>query len=198
MLGRYVDLPRTGRVLDVGFGSGAELMLFARMGLEAHGLEVDEEIVIGARQRAADAGLTMNLGVMTGTELPYPDGHFDLVLSWNAVYYHGSRTAVAAAIGEFRRVLRRDGVLLMSVIHPRSWIVPRLGSRRADGTHPIEEHSAHDNRRGIEIFYDGRVSTWRRLLTGFDVEEGYVETNLFAPALRDAARLFLARKNGQR
>ena len=83
----------------------------------------------------------------------------------------------------------------MSVIHPNSSMVRRLADGDDDGTHRIDRESPYDNRFGMEIFYDGTSSGWRKLLAWFqEIEEGYAESDLFVPQRRDAWRLFLARK----
>ncbi len=180
--GNYGELPRSGRVLDVGFGSGSNLVMFAHEGFEAYGLEVHEDIIRAAKGLAAQTGTELHLSLLTGTNLPFPDSHFNIVLSWGAVYYHGTRSRVSRAIDEFHRVLRPDGVLLLSVIHPNSFMVPRLSDDLGNGSHEIIGSSPHDNRVGMKIFYDGRSSACRRLLAGFNrVDEGYVEFDLFAP-----------------
>lgn len=192
--GNYADIPRVGRMLDVGFGRGANLVLFAQSGFDAHGLEVSEDSVKAGETLAAQRGVHLTLGLLRGTSLPYPDDYFDLVISWGAVYYHGTRSSVAAAIEGFYRVLRPGGVLLLSVIHPNSFMVRRLSNDLGDGAHEIDRDDPHDNRFGMKIFYDGTSSGWRRLLTSFSqVEEGYAEADLFVPQRRDAWRLFLAR-----
>ena len=193
--GDYAELPRSGRVLDVGFGSGSNLIMFAHEGFEAYGLEVHEDIIRAAKRLAAHTGTELHLSLLTGTDLPFADSYFSIVLSWNAVYYHGTRARVSRAIDEFHRVLRPGGVLLLSVIHPNSFLVPRLSKDLGDGTHEIIGSSPHDNRVGMKVFYDGKSSAWRRLLAGFErVEEGHVDVDLFAPERRNVLRLFLARK----
>jgi SAM-dependent methyltransferase len=193
--GRYAEVPRSGRALDVGFGIGGNLVMLAQSGFEAYGLEVSQESIESAHELAARAGVELRLGLLTDTGLPYPDDFFDTVLSWNAVYYHGSRSLVSEAIEQFRRVLRPGGVLLMSVIHPSHSIVRRFSDDLGDGARRIDRASPHDTRFGLEIFYDGTSSGWRRLLANFqEVEEGYAEADLFVPDRRSACRLFLARK----
>lgn len=197
--GRYAEIPRSGRVLDVGFGRGANLVMLAQAGFEAHGLEVSEESIKAAQELAVLGGCELHLGLLTTTEIPYADHTFDIVVSWNAVYYYGKRSLVAAAIEEFHRVLRPSGVLLMSVIHPNSFMVGRLSMDVGDGAHRIDRDSPFDNRFGMEIFYDGTSPGWRRLLAPFEqIEEGYAEADLFIPERRDAWRLFWARKGAPR
>lgn len=193
--GRYADLPRTGRALDVGFGSGNNLAMLAQSGYEALGLEVAEECLASARVLASQAGVHVSVGLLTGTTLSYPDTFFDLVVSWNAVHYYGSRTLVGEALADFHRVLRPGGVLLLSTIHPNSFMARRLSDDLGDGRHRIDRESPYDNRVSLEIFYDATSSGWRGLLADFNaVEEGYAEADLFVPDRRDAWRVFLARK----
>ena len=194
--GTYATIPRSGRVLDAGFGRGANLVMFAQNGYEAHGLEVSQENLTAAEELAARAEVKLHVGLLTEPKLPYPDAYFDIVLSWSAIYYFGKRSLVAAAIEEFRRVLRPTGVLLMSVVHPNNCIVKRLSNDLGEGTRRIVQEWAYDNRAGLEIFYDETSAGWKSLLAGFSqVEEGYAEAQLFDPNRRLAWRLFLARKN---
>jgi SAM-dependent methyltransferase len=193
--GKYAEVPRAGRVLDVGFGRGANLVMLAQSGYEAHGLEVSQESVDAGRRLASEAGVQLHLGLLTGTQLGFADATFDLVISWNAVYYHGSRTLVRQAIREFHRVLKPEGVLLMSVIHPDSHLASRLSGDLGDGAHRIETASRHDTRLGIQIFFDGTAGGWHELLSDFpQVKEGRAEIDLFVAERRDAWRLFWARK----
>jgi SAM-dependent methyltransferase len=182
-------------MVDVGFGRGGNLMLFARSGYETHGLEVSQESVNAARQLAAAENKALTLGLIEGTSLPYADSFFDIIVSWNAVYYFETRTRVREAIADFHRVLRPGGVLLMSLIHPNSFMIRRLTDAQDDGAYLIDRADPHDNRHGSRIFFDPTSSGWRALLSPFAaIEEGYAEADLFVPARRDAWRLFLARK----
>jgi SAM-dependent methyltransferase len=193
--GHYAPLPRTGRALDVGFGTGSNLILLAQSGYEAHGVEVAEECLETAGALGAETDVTLSLKLIRDTVMPYPDNYFDLVIAWNSIYYHGSRSRVADALAELHRVLRPNGVLLLSVIHPNSSIVHRFSDDLGDGVHRIDKESPHDNRHGITIFYEARSSGWRSLLASFDpVEEGYAEADLFIPKRRDAWRLLYAKK----
>jgi SAM-dependent methyltransferase len=193
--GNYADVPRSGRVLDVGFGIGGNLVFFAQSGFESHGLEVSQESIDAGDKLSESAGVDLKLGLMDGTRLPYEDNYFDVVVSWGAVYYHGNRTLVAEAINDFQRVIKPGGVLLLSVIHPNSFMVRRFTEDLGDGAHRIDRESPHDTRFGMEIFYSGTSTGWRELLSPFDeVAEGYAEADLFNAERRDAWRLFLAQK----
>jgi ubiquinone/menaquinone biosynthesis C-methylase UbiE len=193
--GKYADIPKSGRVVDVGFGIGANMVLFAQSGFDVHGMEVSQPSLDAASELAKKAGVSFSLKLITGTEMPYPDNHFDIVLSWAAVYYHGSRTKVQAAIDDFHRVIRPGGVLLMAVPHPNSHWPRRLSDDIGDGTHKVDRQSPYDLRYGLEIFYEPSSSGWRTLMKKFSsIDEGYSEEDLFNSERRDARRFFLARK----
>lgn len=99
--GNYADIPRSGRMVDVGFGRGANLIFFAESGFECYGFEVNQESLNAAREMAERAGVELTLGLLMGTTLPYEKDYFDIVLSWSAVYYHGSRSAVRKQLPSF-------------------------------------------------------------------------------------------------
>ena len=166
--GKYIDIPTSGRALDIGFGRGANLMMLSQSGCETFGLEVNEDSINAAKNLAEHLGVEIKVDLLSGVELPYGDSVFDLVLSWNSIYYHGNRSLVDKAIKEIRRVLKPGGVLLMSVIHPNNIVTHRLSDDTGDGAHRFEQHSPHDNRFGLNIFYDGSSTGWRKLLNGFD------------------------------
>lgn len=194
--GGYLDIPESGRLVDVGYGSPANLFMYDKSGYDVYGMEVHESILNTTREAAENVGADLTLDLIKSPKIPYEKEYFKIVISWNAVYYFGSRPKVAAALSEFYRVLDVGGCLLLSVIHPNSFLVNRLSDHLGEGRYRIEDSCTHDNRQGTEIFYDPTSSGWRSLLSDFEkVEEGYVEFDLFDPERRNARRLFFARKH---
>jgi SAM-dependent methyltransferase len=78
---RYLPAPRTGRVLELGFGQGITLGHLRNLGWDAHGLETDQVAVGNARRK----GLNVACGSLA--EQHYPAGHYDAVIS-NHVIEH--------------------------------------------------------------------------------------------------------------
>lgn len=71
-------------VLDIGCGTGSlAIAAKRRVGPSGtvHGIDASPEMIARARKKArtADVDVTFTDGVVEG--LPFPDGHFDIVLS---------------------------------------------------------------------------------------------------------------------
>ena len=137
------------RVLDVGCGSGNNLLPFADLGCECHGVEISDDITERISRVIADRGIEASLATGSNRSLPYPDGHFDLLLSVNAIHYEGSAENIRAALAEFRRVLKPTGHLYISTVGPEHAIQQRaeaLGHHR----YRIQDY---DFRNGETFFF---------------------------------------------
>jgi SAM-dependent methyltransferase len=94
------------RLLDAGCGAGMFLRLAADRGADVHGLDASEGLLAHARRRVPGAQILQ--GELE--QLPYEDASFDVVTGFNSFQY-AARPAVALA--EARRVVRRDGRVLL-------------------------------------------------------------------------------------
>jgi SAM-dependent methyltransferase len=106
-------LPLGGRrILDVGCGAGQWLADFETWGADRAGLagiDLLEDRIEAARTRLA-GGADVRAG--DASRLPWPSGHFDVVLQstvFSSILDHAMRTAVA---GEMARVLAPGGVIV--------------------------------------------------------------------------------------
>lgn len=104
---------RGQRALDIGCGHGNNMLLLHTLGLDVHGLEVAEDAVQGTRDLMAQRGVPCTLAVGTNRSIPYPDGFFDLLVSWSVIHYENSDAETAAALDEYARVLKPGGRLLL-------------------------------------------------------------------------------------
>jgi ubiquinone/menaquinone biosynthesis C-methylase UbiE len=97
----------TGRVLEVGAGTGLNLERYGR-GVEV--VAVEPEPTMAARAAVRARGATASARVIRGVaeDLPFPDDTFDAVV---ACYVLCSVSDQARAIEEIRRVLRPGGEL---------------------------------------------------------------------------------------
>ncbi|MCB9521259.1 MAG: class I SAM-dependent methyltransferase [Myxococcales bacterium] len=97
----------TSRVLEVGCGAGNILERIADA--ELHGVDISDYILEKARVRL---GARATLLKADGEHLPYPDAHFDRVYC-SEVLEHVLDPA--AVVREMRRVLKPNGIAVVSV-----------------------------------------------------------------------------------
>jgi SAM-dependent methyltransferase len=97
---------RRPRILDVGCGTGANLLMLSQYG-DAEGVDVSEDALAFCRERGLDR---VTLGA--AEKLPYEDGTFDLVTALDVVEHLDDDLA---GLREMRRVLRPGGRVLLFV-----------------------------------------------------------------------------------
>ena len=97
---------RRPRILDVGCGTGANLLMLSKYG-DAEGVDVSEDALAFCRERGLEK---VRLGA--GEELPYEDATFDLVTAFDVVEHMDDDLA---GLREMRRVLRPGGRVLLFV-----------------------------------------------------------------------------------
>lgn len=109
-----LDLRHGDRVLDIGCGFGGTLRAILRThpGVMPFGINIDaRQLAVGLRSDAVAANAVWVAA--DACRLPFADAAFDRLLCVEAAFHFASRGAFLA---EAHRVLRRDGVLVMSDI----------------------------------------------------------------------------------
>ena len=94
------------RILDVGCGTGANLKMLADYG-RAEGVDISPQAVEFCRERGLDS---VKLGA--AEQLPYENDSFELVTALDVIEHLDDDVA---GLREMRRVLRRDGRVLLFV-----------------------------------------------------------------------------------
>jgi len=97
---------RRARILDVGCGTGANLMRLADFG-DAEGVDISPDALKFCRERGLN-----NVKLGAAESLPYEDHEFDLVTSFDVVEHMDDDVA---GLREMRRVLRPGGRVLLFV-----------------------------------------------------------------------------------
>lgn len=105
-----LDPPPTGRVLDVGCGTGVllERIREAHPGVRACGADPSPEMIAEAGRRLGDG---VHLVIADVHRLPFAGGAFDVVVSTSAMHHW---TRPEAALGEIARILRPGGRLVLT------------------------------------------------------------------------------------
>ena len=102
--------PRDGAVLDVGTGPGVLLVELARRrpDLTVTGVDLSADMVAAASRNLAPFGDRASTRVGNVTDLPFPDGSFDLIVSSLSLHHWDDPEAAGP---ELARVLKPGGRL---------------------------------------------------------------------------------------
>jgi ubiquinone/menaquinone biosynthesis C-methylase UbiE len=106
---------RSGRVLDIGTGSGRlaiELAKAKGCNFRIVGMDISENMLIKARENARQAGVAdkIEFVLATASALPFPDRSFDLVMSYASLHHWFHPVAV---FDEAQRVVRENGAIVI-------------------------------------------------------------------------------------
>jgi SAM-dependent methyltransferase len=118
----FVDrltITRGMRVLDVACGTGNLAIPAARKGAQVTGVDIAPNLLEQARGRAAAEGLEVTFEEGDAEQLPYPDAHFDLVISMFGAMFAPRPERVAS---ELTRVCRHGGKVAMANWTPGGFV----------------------------------------------------------------------------
>ena len=108
-----VDPP--AEILDCPCGFGRHSAALGRAGFRVTGADRSQVLLDEARRRAGESALT--LVQADYRELPFGDDSFDAVLNLFSALGYTGRAGDTKALGEFRRVLRPGGRLVIETMH---------------------------------------------------------------------------------
>jgi len=74
-------------VLEIGCGSGSDLLEFARAGADVTGIDITDKAIVTTKERFKLHGLDADLRTYSGKELPFDKGQFDLVYSYGVLHH---------------------------------------------------------------------------------------------------------------
>lgn len=118
MLGSYpkLSLDRSkypgGKILDLGFGDCRNMTLLDNCGLDIHGVEITEDILIIARETLNGLGIEATLKVGSNASIPFEDNYFDYLLASSSCYYVDANTTFTKNLEEMVRVLKPGGYII--------------------------------------------------------------------------------------
>lgn len=132
---------RSGRVLDIGTGSGRlaiELAKAKNCRFDIVALDISENMISKARENAAQSGVADKITFIIGTAaaLPFADNSFDLVISYASLHHWFKPpdvfNEIARVAGETGHVIVRDNkrVYQNPLGKAAIWLVTRFMNKR--------------------------------------------------------------------
>lgn len=108
-----------GRALDTCCGTGTNTIYLAQNRLEVTGIDVSKTAIGIAKQKAQDAGVSINFLVGSFIDLSFCDGVFDLV--WDmGCFHHVAMEERPAFIAGVHRVLKPQGTYMLTCFSSRN------------------------------------------------------------------------------
>lgn len=146
-LQRVVELTRPRRVLELGCGNGRILTFFSRLGIHCVGQDISATALELARQRELPH---VTLTQKPFTDLDYPDGYFDLIVSNRVLQHVGTdevqrllRSAARMGNALYLNELRQEDDAKENYYHYKhdyAALLDELGMRHTDEIEGIHVH----------------------------------------------------------
>jgi ubiquinone/menaquinone biosynthesis C-methylase UbiE len=168
--------PGKEKLLDIGFGSGNNLLFFADRGFECSGVDVSQTAIEIASKRLSQKGLSADLRAVIGDNtLPFDDDSFDVVVAWHVLSYN-DLPGLAKMLSEIRRILKPGGIFIASFPTYREY---RVAKAKHISGNIFEHNSDKSNQKGAIIVAAETEDDIRRIFSEFtSIEIGYSEITM--------------------
>jgi len=166
------------RVLELGFGTIANMLAMQKYGFEVLGLEISEDAVKRTQSAIDENGLNdfLKVDIFEGNTLPVEDNSFDMIVGLQCIYYNVDQELFAK---ECARVLKPGGKIFFSLFSPRhdymKYIEGKPGSIvKFKDTHP------NPRLKGLELFLFKSEEQFKEIYGKyFDIQLGLDEFDLY-------------------
>jgi SAM-dependent methyltransferase len=148
------------RLLDIGTGAGRHMLLAAKLGFSAFGVDISLTGLSHARELIHETNLTGSVTLASMTSLPFADNSFHVAVSYGSFYY-ASASEMRQAIAETRRVLVPGGKAFVVL---RSTDDYRYGKGLEVGANTFE----------LDISETNELGTIQHFVTALDIPEYFV------------------------
>lgn len=154
-LGLLPPYLKEGRLLDVGCGGGKYALPLRMHGFDVLAIDVSLNALKMTGERSASLNLDIGLLASNVYQMPFSDESFDVIWCYG-VLQHLLLKERESAISEFRRLLKKDGLLFIEVM---GYGDMRYGGREV-------EPDTFSRKNGIIYHYFNRTEL-EELLSGF-------------------------------
>jgi len=148
--------------LDLGCGVGRHALLLAEHGFAVEAIDGSAKGLAVVRETARARGISLGVRQGTADALPFDDGSFDFVLSWNVIH-HGTLGDVGRRLAEIWRVLKPTAIFQGTMLPTRNI---NYGSGRAVAPDTFVRDRVEE--RGHPHFYCD-AATLVALFAGFEL-----------------------------
>jgi ubiquinone/menaquinone biosynthesis C-methylase UbiE len=167
----YKDIPelekkfkkrKVKRILDIAFGSGRHIVFFAKHGYDVYGFDNSQTAQKLTEKKLKQEHLKAHLLLSDmNIKFPYKNGFFDAEIAISAIE-HTTYTKLKKVTKEMRRVLKKGGVIFISVPAEKKLVRSKMIDYRTQV--PLEGME-----KGIPHFYFNKAEI-RKLFYGFDLK----------------------------
>jgi ubiquinone/menaquinone biosynthesis C-methylase UbiE len=146
---------KKGRLLDAGCGGGKYALPLCMRGFDVVAVDVSLNALKMTGERSTSLDLDIGLLASNVCQMPFSDGSFDVIWCYGVLQHLLLKERVSA-ISEFRRLLKKDGLLFIEVMGD--------GDMRYGG-HEVEPDT-FSRKNGIVYHYFNKTEL-EELLSGF-------------------------------
>ncbi len=98
-------VPKNGRILDIGSGTGRDVKYFIEKGYDSSGIDFSEKMVAYANKNTKGKFYLMEM-----TSLGFKDGSFNGIWASSSLFTHLTFNDIGNALMEVKRTLKDNGV----------------------------------------------------------------------------------------
>lgn len=108
--------PGKNKILEIGSFSGNNLRYFIENNYKTYGIEINQDLIDLGVENLRRLKIKLPLiKIGTNTKIPFQRNFFDTLVSINTIHYC-SGSEIHEAIMEFKRVLKKNGVLYLETV----------------------------------------------------------------------------------
>jgi len=169
----FLDI-KNKKILDMGCGSGANLIHLIKMGAKGYGCDISSESVKLVRKRLKQQNLSGEIKI-SNDKLPFEDSFFDIIVCWTTLYY-GNLKIIQNLIKEIKRILKPNGKILITTLRKNDQII-KYSKKIEPKTYKVK--STFPTQKGAVIYAVNGESDILKLFKAFKIFEiGYYESKL--------------------